>query len=115
MELAPAEAVALASLAEPPMDLLTEALDLCRVTRLPQRLAHLEHQPEHINDIFPRCTIITIASLTTLPRHKHLMIKRSQRCRRCEHNLSKPEYNPTSIKVTSPNVTPPILSSPDLT
>ena len=26
------------------------------------------------------------------------MIKRSQRCRRCEHNLSKPEYNPTSIK-----------------
>ena len=31
-------------------------------------------------------------------RHKHLMIKRSQRCRRCEHNLSKPEYNPTSIK-----------------
>lgn len=84
VELAPAEAVALASLAEPPMDLLTEALDLCRVTRLPQRLAHLEHQPEHINDIFPR--------------HKHLMIKRSQRCRRCEHNLSKPEYNPTSIK-----------------
>ena len=26
------------------------------------------------------------------------MIKRSQRCRKCEHNLSKPEYNPTSIK-----------------
>ena len=23
---------------------------------------------------------------------------RSQRCRQCEHNLSKPEYNPTSIK-----------------
>ena len=32
------------------------------------------------------------------PRHKHLMIKRSQRCRKCEHNLSKPEYNPSSIK-----------------
>ena len=32
------------------------------------------------------------------PKHKHLMIKRSQRCRVCEHNLSKPEYNPTSIK-----------------
>jgi dynactin-4 len=26
------------------------------------------------------------------------MIKRSQRCRKCEHNLSKPEYNPSSIK-----------------
>merc|ERR1711909_223333 len=35
---------------------------------------------------------------TIFPKHKHLMIKRSQRCRRCEHNLSKPEYNPTSIK-----------------
>ena len=26
------------------------------------------------------------------------MCCRSQRCRQCEHNLSKPEYNPTSIK-----------------
>uniref|UniRef100_A0A2K6KW47 Dynactin subunit 4 n=1 Tax=Rhinopithecus bieti TaxID=61621 RepID=A0A2K6KW47_RHIBE len=32
------------------------------------------------------------------PRHKHLLIKRSLRCRKCEHNLSKPEFNPTSIK-----------------
>ena len=32
------------------------------------------------------------------PRHKHLVVKRSQRCRICEHNLSKPEYNPSSIK-----------------
>ena len=66
------------------MDLLTEPLDLCSVTQLPQRLAQLEVQPDNIATIFPR--------------HKHLMIKRSQRCRRCEHNLSKPEYNPTSIK-----------------
>ena len=27
-----------------------------------------------------------------------MVVKRSQRCRICEHNLSKPEYNPTSIK-----------------
>ena len=27
-----------------------------------------------------------------------LIFYRSQRCRQCEHNLSKPEYNPTSIK-----------------
>jgi len=32
------------------------------------------------------------------PQHKHLMVKRSQRCRECEHNLSKPEFNPSSIK-----------------
>ena len=72
------------SLAEPPMELLTQALDLCGVTSLEQRMAQLEAQPQDIASIFPR--------------HKHLMIKRSQRCRRCEHNLSKPEYNPTSIK-----------------
>merc|ERR1719378_95641 len=66
------------------MELITEQLDLAKITNLPQRLAQLETQPLEIGDIFPR--------------HKHLMIKRSQRCRRCEHNLSKPEYNPTSIK-----------------
>merc|ERR1719411_1174369 len=66
------------------MDLITEQLELAKLTKLPQRLAQLETQPLEIGDIFPR--------------HKHLMIKRSQRCRRCEHNLSKPEYNPTSIK-----------------
>merc|ERR1719283_410568 len=66
------------------MDLITEQLDLAKITKLPQRLAQLEAQPSTITDLFPR--------------HKHLMIKRSQRCRRCEHNLSKPEYNPTSIK-----------------
>merc|ERR1711953_105797 len=58
--------------------------DLYTVTSMSQRLAQLEFQPDTITDLFPR--------------HKHLMIKRSQRCRRCEHNLSKPEYNPTSIK-----------------
>ena len=32
------------------------------------------------------------------PNCMHLMVKRSQRCRECEHNLSKPEFNPSSIK-----------------
>jgi dynactin-4 len=32
------------------------------------------------------------------PQHKNLSIKRSIRCRHCEHNVIKPEYNPTSIK-----------------
>ena len=32
------------------------------------------------------------------PNCIHLMVKRSQRCRECEHNLSKPEFNPSSIK-----------------
>ena len=54
------------------------------VTTLAQRLAQPEFQTELVSDLFPA--------------HKHLMIKRSQRCRSCEHNVSKPEYNPGSIK-----------------
>jgi len=84
VEISPAEATDLDLEQDLPIELLTEPLNLCSVTQLPQRLAQLEVQPDTITTIFPR--------------HKHLMIKRSQRCRRCEHNLSKPEYNPTSIK-----------------
>jgi len=84
VEISPAEATDIDLEQDLPVELLTEPLDLCSVTQLPQRLAQLEVQPDTISNIFPR--------------HKHLMIKRSQRCRRCEHNLSKPEYNPTSIK-----------------
>merc|ERR1719433_1194862 len=57
---------------------------MTQVTTLDQRLVQLDVQPASSKDLFPR--------------HKYLMIKRSQRCRKCEHNLSKPEYNPTSIK-----------------
>ncbi|VEL24916.1 unnamed protein product [Protopolystoma xenopodis] len=32
------------------------------------------------------------------PRHKALVVKRSMRCRRCEHNMSKADFNPSSIK-----------------
>lgn len=59
-------------------------LILEKVPHLPQRLCQPDFQPE------------TIANLH--PRHKHLLAKRSQRCRQCEHNLSKPEFNPSSIK-----------------
>ena len=54
------------------------------VTTLTQRLAQPEFQTELVSELFPA--------------HKHLMIKRSQRCRNCEHNVSKPEFNPGSIK-----------------
>lgn len=84
VDIAPAEAVDLDTVDDLPDSLMTEPLDLFNVTTMAQRLAQLEFQPELISQLFPK--------------HKHLMIKRSQRCRRCEHNLSKPEYNPTSIK-----------------
>ena len=68
----------------PSEDLYSNPVDLTKVTTLDQRLVQLDVQPVLAKDLFPR--------------HKYLMIKRSQRCRKCEHNLSKPEYNPTSIK-----------------
>merc|ERR1711981_292895 len=61
-----------------------DPVDLSSIATLEQRLAQIDIQPESVLKLFPG--------------HKYLMIKRSQRCRKCEHNLSKPEYNPTSIK-----------------
>ncbi|XP_040565367.1 dynactin subunit 4 [Lepeophtheirus salmonis] len=58
--------------------------DIYNVTNMLCRLSQTDTQPSHVKDIYPL--------------HMHLVIKRSQRCRKCEHNLSKPEYNPTSIK-----------------
>ncbi|XP_064633333.1 dynactin subunit 4-like isoform X3 [Lineus longissimus] len=55
-----------------------------QVTTMKQRLSSTEFQPEDVKDLYPI--------------HKHLLIKRSQRCRECEHNLSKPEFSPASIR-----------------
>lgn len=58
--------------------------DLTKITTLAQRHAYPMLQAE------------TITSLH--PQHRHFYIKCSLRCRKCEHNVSKPEYNPGSIK-----------------
>ncbi|XP_038839940.1 dynactin subunit 4-like, partial [Salvelinus namaycush] len=64
---------------------LTPWCVLCiTVTTLRQRLLQPDFQPAGASQLHPK--------------HKHLLIKRSLRCRKCEHNLSKPEFNPTSIK-----------------
>lgn len=81
-ELNPSEAVE--EVDSLPADIYTKPVNLSQVTTLAQRLAQPEFQTELVSDLFPA--------------HKHLMIKRSQRCRSCEHNVSKPEYNPGSIK-----------------
>ncbi|XP_043559028.1 dynactin subunit 4 isoform X1 [Chiloscyllium plagiosum] len=67
-----------------PEDYYTRALNLPEVTTLHQRLLQPDFQPISASQLYPK--------------HKHLLIKRSLRCRKCEHNLSKPEFNPTSIK-----------------
>lgn len=67
-----------------PDNIFTEEVVLSSVTTMDQRMASPEWQPEKTNSLYPL--------------HKHILVKRSLRCRYCEHNLSKPEYNPSSIK-----------------
>ncbi|OBS75145.1 hypothetical protein A6R68_14294, partial [Neotoma lepida] len=82
VKIEPAQAVAEV---EPlPEDYYTRPVNLTEVTTLQQRLLQPDFQPVSASQLYPR--------------HKHLLIKRSLRCRKCEHNLSKPEFNPTSIK-----------------
>ncbi|KAB7505713.1 Dynactin subunit 4 [Armadillidium nasatum] len=67
-----------------PSEIFTDEINLSDVTSIEQRLAVPDRQPELTKDLYPL--------------HKHLLVKKSHRCRQCEHNLSKPEYNPSSIK-----------------
>ncbi|XP_045466308.1 dynactin subunit 4 isoform X2 [Harmonia axyridis] len=65
-------------------DILTKPLNLMELTTLEQRLLQPDLQPANLSNIFPI--------------QKMLSIKRVLRCRSCDHNVSKPEYNPNSIK-----------------
>nr|KAG5713490.1 hypothetical protein BaRGS_025038 [Batillaria attramentaria] len=67
-----------------PPEIFTEPVQLEKVTHLTHRLAAPEFQPAETVDL--------------RPIHKHLLVRRSLRCRECEHNLSKPDFNPLSIK-----------------
>ncbi|KAJ0179042.1 hypothetical protein K1T71_005817 [Dendrolimus kikuchii] len=67
-----------------PDDIYTKEVNLKQITSMPQRLASPEWQPASVARLHP------VAKL--------LSVKRSQRCRACDHNLTKPEYNPGSIK-----------------
>ncbi|XP_058829846.1 dynactin subunit 4 [Topomyia yanbarensis] len=67
-----------------PPELLTKGINLKNITNLQQRLAQPAKQPFTVNKLFPQ--------------HKLLSIKRSLRCRQCDRNVIKSEYNPSSIK-----------------
>lgn len=83
-ELTPSQARSIEEVEVLPEDLFTRPVALSDIMALPARLTLLERPPVVARDLYLK--------------HKHLMIKRSQRCRECEHNLCKPEYNPSSIK-----------------
>ncbi|XP_044757994.1 dynactin subunit 4 isoform X2 [Coccinella septempunctata] len=65
-------------------DILTKAINIMELTSMEQRLLQPDLQPSELSKIYPI--------------QKMLSIKRVLRCRSCDHNVSKPEYNPNSIK-----------------
>ncbi|KFB35593.1 AGAP000908-PA-like protein [Anopheles sinensis] len=78
------ESVASDEVEELPAELFTTTVNLKTVTTLQQRLAQPAKQSTSVNQLYPQ--------------HKQLSIKRSLRCRQCDHNVIKSEYNPASIK-----------------
>uniref|UniRef100_A0A182SSW9 Dynactin subunit 4 n=1 Tax=Anopheles maculatus TaxID=74869 RepID=A0A182SSW9_9DIPT len=69
---------------ELPNELFQSEVNLKTVTTLTQRLAQPANQSASVSQLYPQ--------------HKLLSIKRSLRCRQCDHNVIKSEYNPSSIK-----------------
>jgi dynactin-4 len=65
-------------------EIFTQPINLKGITNLQQRLSQPAKQPYTVNKLYPQ--------------HKLLSIKRSLRCRQCEHNVLKSEYNPSSVK-----------------
>lgn len=62
----------------------SEEVNIAKKTTLAQKLMQVESQPCDSTDLYPVSQM--------------LLVKRSLRCKQCDHNLSKPEYNPSSIK-----------------
>ncbi|XP_064605721.1 dynactin subunit 4-like [Liolophura sinensis] len=67
-----------------PDELFSDPIQVAKVTSMSQRLGTPEFQPDQTSKLYPI--------------HKQLLIRRSLRCKQCEHNLSKPDFNPVSIK-----------------
>lgn len=67
-----------------PNEIFTQPINLKAVTTLKQRIQNPALQPCSVNNLYPQ--------------HKSISIKRSLRCKQCQHNVLKPEFNPPSIK-----------------
>ncbi|XP_066140454.1 dynactin subunit 4 [Euwallacea fornicatus] len=80
----PEPAIARSEVEELPDEIFNTPVSLMNITTIEQRLLQPESQPTTVDKLFPV--------------QKQLSVKKSLRCRQCERNISKPEYNPTSIK-----------------
>ncbi|KAI8120348.1 hypothetical protein FF38_13809 [Lucilia cuprina] len=73
-----------ADVGELPDSIFTQKINLRNITTVKQRHNQPCEQPFTINKLYPQ--------------RRCMWIKRSLRCRQCEHNVIKPEYHPTSVK-----------------
>ncbi|KZC03974.1 PREDICTED: dynactin subunit 4 [Dufourea novaeangliae] len=80
----PPPSVASEDVDELPAEIFTDPVDITKITTLEQRLQHLDVQAEKVNEL--------------RPQHREYLVRRSQRCRVCEHSVSKPDLCPQSIK-----------------
>ena len=65
-------------------DFINQPVNEDEVSSLSQRLMQIETQPTHVSKFYPVSRM--------------LYVKRSLRCKECDHNLSKPEFTTNSIK-----------------
>nr|XP_039248092.1 dynactin subunit 4-like [Styela clava] len=65
-------------------DTYSKQIDFTKVSSIEKRISQPDHQPIRVEDYYPK--------------RSTMFIKRSLRCKQCEHNLIKPEYHPSSIK-----------------
>lgn len=80
----PQPAVASEDVEELPLDIFTKEVDINKVTTLEQRLKHPDVQAERVDEL--------------RPQHRQLLVKRSQRCRTCEHSVTKSDLCSQSTK-----------------
>lgn len=80
----PTPSIATDEVEELPPEIFTDSVDVTKITTLEQRLQHPDVQAEKVNEL--------------RPQHKQLLLKRSLRCRVCEHNVSKSDLFPQSTK-----------------
>lgn len=80
----PPPSVASEEVEELPAEIFTEPVDITKITTLEQRLQHPDVQAEKVNEL--------------RSQHRQFLVKRSQRCRVCEHNITKPDLCPQSTK-----------------
>ncbi|XP_053978943.1 dynactin subunit 4 [Hylaeus anthracinus] len=80
----PPPSVASEEVEELPAEIFTEPVDITKITTLEQRLQHLDVQTEKVNDL--------------RPQHRQYLVRGSQRCRVCEHSVSKPDLSSQSVR-----------------